>query len=78
MATWENKVEKVIGRMAQAAWHQANHDKTGKKYKKHRPYRLPEEAEELVKILGMHDRKRAEMKAKEIMEGLRRSGVAID
>jgi len=39
---------------------------------------MPAEADELVKILGMQDRRVAERKAKEIMEGLRRAGLEID
>lgn len=75
---WEKKVESVIGRLSHIAWHQANHDKLGNRYKRHHPYRIPEEAQELVKCLGMHDRRAAEIRAKEIMWGLRDSQVPID
>ena len=76
--SWESKVERVIGKLSYAAWDAANHDRSGHRYKRHRPYRLPEEADELVKTLGMRDRRAAEIKAKEIMEGLRRAGLEID
>lgn len=78
MRTWENKVERVISLFAQQAYRDANFDKHGKKYKRPRPYRMPEEAEKLVQVLGMHDRKKAEIKAKEMMELLRIQGHKID
>ena len=66
MRTWENKVEEVIGKLNHIAWFQANHDKQGKRFKKHRPYRVPEEAQRLVECLGMHDRREAEIQAQRI------------
>ena len=78
MNSWENKVERVIGKLSYAAWYDANHDNAGRRYKKHHPYRLPEEAVELTECLGDHNRSRAERRAKEIMEGLRRADVDID
>lgn len=76
--SWENKVERVIAKLSYASWYKANHDRAGRRYKKHRPYRLPEEASELVATLGDHNRRRAEIRAKEIMEGFRRAGADID
>ncbi len=76
--SWESKVQRVIGKLSYVAWDAANHDASGRRYKRHRPYRMPAEADELVKILGMQDRRVAERKAKEIMEGLRRAGLEID
>ena len=78
MRTWEDKVNEVIAQLSRAAWHAANTDRQGKPYKKHHAYRIPEEATELVKCLGMHNRRTAEIRAKEIMEGLRLAGVPID
>ena len=78
MRTWENKVEEVIGKLNHIAWFQANHDKQGKRFKKHRPYRVPEEAQRLVECLGMHDRREAEIQAKEYMELLRIRRLPID
>jgi hypothetical protein len=78
MRTWEEKVEQVVGRLAQVAWQQANFDRQGKRYKKTRQYTLPDEASALVDALGWHDRRAAEFRCKEIMEGLRLSGVPID
>lgn len=75
---WEEKVHKVIGKLAAQAYKQTNYDRQGHKYKKHRPYRLPEEADSLVKCLGDKDRVRGEHTCKEIMEGLRRSREEID
>jgi hypothetical protein len=76
--TWEHKVERVVQRLAQAAWRRANHDPRGNPYKRHRQYALPTEAMELVQALGDHDRKAAEIRCKEIMEGLRLARVPID
>jgi hypothetical protein len=75
---WVGKVERVIAKMAYVEWYKMNHAKNGQRYLKHRSYRMPEDAEELVKCLGMKDRALAEVRAKEIMEGLRRAQVEID
>lgn len=77
--SWEKKVDRVIAALAQQAYREANYARRGrKKAKRHRPYRLPEEADRLVKCLGDRDRKRGERTCKEIMEGLRRRGAKID
>lgn len=76
--SWEEKVGKVIGKLAHSAQQAANTDRAGKRYKRHRPYRLPEEADALVKCLGDRDRVRGERACKEIMEGLRRAQAEID
>ena len=78
MRNWEAKVERVIGKFAYASWHQANHDRSGRRYKRHRPYSIPDEARRLVEILGLRDRTAAERAAKSYMEGLRRLGFNID
>ena len=78
MRTWENKIQDVIGKLCYASYKQANYNKQGIKYKKHRPYSIPEEAQVLVKCLGMHDRRKAEISAKECMEELRLRRVPID
>lgn len=78
MIYWEDKVNKVIARLAYQEWYRSNHDRQGRQYKRHRTYTIPEEANELVKALGMKDRKQAETLAKGIMEGMRIQGKAID
>jgi hypothetical protein len=78
MRTWENKIEEVIGKLSYTAWFQANHNKQGKRFKKHRPYRVPEEAQYLVECLGLHDRRKSEILAKEYMELLRIRRLSID
>ena len=78
MRTWEDKVKDVIGKLCCVSYRQANFNKQGKKYKKHRPYSIPEEAQVLVKCLGMHDSRKAEIAAKEYMEELRLHRVPID
>lgn len=77
-ATWESKVQQVIGVLAATAYKKANYNKQGRKYKKHRPYRIPEEADQLVQCLGDRNRKRGEITCKRIMEGLRQAQVPID
>ncbi len=76
--TWEHKVEAVIRKFARIAFEQANFDRSGRQYKRYRPYTLPEEAMKLVEILGWHDREAAEIAAKECMEQLRREQRPID
>jgi len=76
--TWETKVNKVIAKLCYASWYQANHNAQGKRYKKHRPYSIPKEAERLVEALGMPDRREAEIKAKTLMELYRQQGKEID
>jgi hypothetical protein len=76
--SWEAKVHRVIARLAATAHRQSNTDRAGKRYKRHRPYRLPEAAEQLVRCLGDRDRSRGERACKATMEQLRREGVKID
>ena len=76
--TWEHKIHDVIGKLCYVSWYQTNHDKQGKRYKKHRPYSRPQEAQRLVEILGMHDRRQAECDAKGYMQLLRIQGKDID
>lgn len=77
--SWEDKVSRVIGKLSNQAYRQVNYDKQGrKKFKKDRPYHIPDEANQIVKCLGDKDRERGERTCKEIMEGLRRSGAQID
>jgi hypothetical protein len=76
--TWEDKAHDVIGKLSSASYRQTQLLSSGKKSKVHRAYSIPEDAQELIKALGMHDRRAAEIKAKTIMEGLRRAGVPID
>jgi hypothetical protein len=76
--SWEDKVQRVIGKLSADAYRRANTDRAGNKYRRHRPYRIPEEAETLVKCLGDRDRTRGEKLCKATMEQLRRAGVRID
>jgi hypothetical protein len=76
--SWEDKVQDVIGKLSAASYREAQRLASGKKSKRPRPYRVPEEAQELAKALGMHDRRAAEIEAKTILERLRQAGVPID
>jgi hypothetical protein len=75
---WEHKIHRVIYKLCYVSWYQMNHDKQGKQYKKHRPYSRPQEAQRLVDILGMQDRRQAESDAKGYMHLLRIQGKKID
>lgn len=46
-------------RLSRESWYKMNHDKHGKRYKRHRPYTIPADAEELVDCLGEDDEQRA-------------------
>jgi hypothetical protein len=74
---WRDKVLRVVGALSQEAWRRANHDKGGKRYKKHRPYALPEDVQALIRCLDQSG-DAGEQTAKEIMERLRREGTRID
>lgn len=63
---WRHKANRLIQAMSFKAWHDANHDKRGRRYKRHRPYVIPAEAEALVECLGMHDQVAAEHRAKDM------------
>lgn len=76
--SWEDKVQRVIGRLSYASWYEANHDASGHRYKRHRPYSIPQEARDLVEILGMKNRREAEHRAKEAMMLYRQQGLPID
>ena len=61
--SWQNKAHKMIEQAAYDAWKSVNFNKTGKQYKKHRPYALPEWCAELIHCLNIND----ETEAKRIM-----------
>ena len=66
MKTWRDKANNEIASMCMAAYLQANTKKDGSRYKKHRPYAIPELAQQLVDCLGNHDQKAGEIRAKQI------------
>jgi len=76
--SWRAKVERVIGKLSAQAYRATNTSPSGSKYKRHHPYRIPEEAQELVACLGDRDQVRGERTCKTIMEGLRRRRADID
>lgn len=57
---WETKAHATIARLCFAAWDKAQQKRGGGRYRRHRPYAIPAEADALVKALGMHDRREAE------------------
>ncbi len=67
MLAWEQKAHTIIGQLSFEAFDKANpKNKFGSRPKKQKPYTIPQTADELVKILGMVDRKEAEEMAKVI------------
>ena len=51
---WELKAHRVIASLCHASWYEANHIR-GKKKRTHVPYRVPQDAETLVKCLADGD-----------------------
>lgn len=64
MKPWERKAHRIIADLSLQAQTEANTRTNGKRYKVHRPYTIPEVADDLVRILGMRDRAAAEVEAK--------------
>lgn len=63
---WRAKAHRLIFNLCWESWYQAQHDKHGKRYKKHHPYTVPELAEKLVACLGARDQAQGELEAKAI------------
>jgi hypothetical protein len=55
MKPWEEKANRIIGTLCLESWRKANHDKNGKRYKRHVPYSVPEDAQTLVDCLKTGD-----------------------
>jgi hypothetical protein len=55
MTPWREKANRVIGQLCRESWRKANHDKNGNRYKRHRPYTVPEDAQTLVDCLNKDD-----------------------
>ena len=68
MNVWEQRAHAVIGALCFDAWDKANprHPTRGRP-KKHRPYRVPPLAEQLVVALGIHDTREREVSVKTIL-----------
>jgi hypothetical protein len=66
MKTWRDKADRTIAELCMAAFKAANTKRDGSRYKKHRPYSVPEKAAELANLLGWKDQKAAEIRAKQI------------
>lgn len=57
--SWWHKAQEVIAEEAFACWQKANTKKNGKRYKKHRPYSLPDWCNALVEACGQRNEARA-------------------
>ena len=62
VAPWVVKAHEVISKLCLQAYVEANTRPNGMKYKKYRPYTVPEEAQELTKCIAEDD----ELRAKQI------------
>lgn len=56
---WEQKAHRIIQNLCRESYNQSNTSASGKKYKKHRPYSVPELAEDLIECLANQDEERA-------------------
>ncbi|RJQ30278.1 hypothetical protein C4565_00405 [Candidatus Parcubacteria bacterium] len=59
MQPWEEKANKIIASMCRGSWYMSNHDKHGRRFKRHRPYTVPPDAQLLVECLGKGDEETA-------------------
>jgi hypothetical protein len=73
LSAWEQKASSIVKKLAQAAYE----DSGNRVGKKHKPYRLPVFADELIKCLNMHDRQEAEKRSKSLF-ALYHEGTYID
>jgi hypothetical protein len=62
--SWEDKAASIISNLCTESYRQANLLPNGTWRKKHRPYTVPPLAQQLVDILGLHDRVEAEERTK--------------
>lgn len=53
--SWRHKAERIIAAECFESWRRMNHSKSGRRYKKHRPYRVPERSERLLACLNTND-----------------------
>ena len=66
MKTWRDKAHKRIAGLSLQSFEQVNRKRDGSYYKRRRPYSIPEEAQELIRLLGSHNEQEAEREAKSI------------
>lgn len=55
MGSWRDKAKAIIGELSRQSYEQAQRTRSGGRYKKHVPYRIPETAEKLVTALDRND-----------------------
>ena len=53
--TWRDKAHRLIADACRASYLQANTSPSGKRYKKHRDYAVPQAAEDLIRCLDTDD-----------------------
>ena len=59
MSAWKDKASQVIAEMSMAAYLAANTRPNGGRYRKHRQYRIPDDARMLVECLARDDEEAA-------------------
>lgn len=52
---WRDKANRIIGELCLSSYLQANTRPDGTRYRKHRPYRVPDDAEMLIRCLAESD-----------------------
>ena len=57
--TWQDKAHRIIAALCLESYSKTNTKKDGGKYKTHRPYIVPQEAEILIECLNTNDEHRA-------------------
>ena len=66
LTPWEQKAHRLIAELARQEFERSNRLPNGRLRARHKPYSLPPVAQQLVEILGLHDRTEAEHRAKSI------------
>lgn len=56
---WETRAHSLIAELARVSYLEANTDRRGNRYRRHRPYSLPTIARDLVECLGTRNEERA-------------------
>ena len=53
--SWEERAKTVVGKLCKEEFARVNTKKNGQRYKKHRPYVIPETAQSIINALNSND-----------------------
>ena len=59
MASWRDKAQRIIARLCERSYQQANTSRAGRRYRSHHAYTVPAEAVMLIDCLNTDDEERA-------------------